>query len=67
MTTFYSVFKKELDFDEDIKSQLHSLATQMQDSDDEYCFLPQEEYKETFVWVLESNNIPYRLSKPTAL
>jgi hypothetical protein len=67
MLTFFSVHKRELDYDEDVKSQLHSLAQQMQDSEEEYYFLPKEEYKETFVWVLETNHIPYRLNKTLSL
>jgi hypothetical protein len=65
MTTFFTISKTELEYDEDIKFQLHSLAQQMHHSDNDYYFLPQEGYKETFIWVLETNNIPYRLSKPS--
>lgn len=66
MTTFFMIHKKELDYDEEVKAQLDSMAEQIEQIDDEYSFLPQEEYTDTFVWVLQSNHIPYRLSKPLA-
>lgn len=67
MTTFYTIEKTELDFDTEIKSQLFSLAQQIEDNENEYNLLPQEEFLDTFVWVLENNHIPYRLSKPNVI
>jgi hypothetical protein len=66
MTTFFAISQKELDYDAEVKAQLDSIAQQTEHIDDEYFFLPQEEYTDTFVWVLQSNHIPYRLCKSMA-
>ncbi|QHT71114.1 hypothetical protein GXP67_32900 [Rhodocytophaga rosea] len=63
MTTFFSVDKKELDYDEEVKSQLYSLAQQIDDKDDQYIFQPHEVYKSTFIWVLETNKIPFQVNQ----
>jgi hypothetical protein len=63
MPTFYTIQKSELDYDKEVRSQLFSLAQQTDDREDAYHFLPQEEFIETFVWVLENNQIPYCLTK----
>lgn len=64
MTTFYAIHTIELAFDEEVKAQLESISQQIEHIDNEYYFLPRQEYVETFEWVLQNNHIPYRISKP---
>ncbi len=63
MATFFAISQMELDYDQEVKAQLQVLAQQSEHIGDEYFFLPQEKYKETFVWVLQTNQIAYRLSQ----
>jgi hypothetical protein len=64
MSTYYAIYTKELAFDEEVKAQLESISHQVEHIENEYYFLPRKEYLDTFVWVLQNNQIPYRISKP---
>ena len=66
MNTFYAIHTIELAFDEEVKAQLESISQQIEHVENEYYFLPRQEYLDTFIWVLQNNHIPYRLSKSLA-
>ncbi|MBW4641381.1 MAG: hypothetical protein KME05_24835 [Gloeocapsa sp. UFS-A4-WI-NPMV-4B04] len=66
MDTFLLVPKTELDFDTEVKAQLTALVRETRESEEDYLFLPEQQHRDTFLWVLETNHIPYQVSAPSA-
>jgi hypothetical protein len=59
MSTIIAVSKQELDKMPGLLAQLQAIVEQMSTMEDEYTFLPLPDYEQSFIKMLESNQISH--------
>ncbi len=63
MSTIIAVSKHELDEKPHLKDQLQLVVEQMSILGEEYSFLPFPEYRQSFIQMLETNDVAYYTPK----
>ena len=58
---FVVVDQRILDQLPDLKVQLKSLTRRLSARDDQYTYTPLPDYWDTFLWLLNTNQVPYQL------
>ncbi len=66
MHFFIVIAKEQLDQHREVRSQLTGLTEHMEFTNGEYYFVPEQEHTNTFIWVLETNQVPFRFVKPAS-
>ena len=61
MSTIIAVSKQELDQSPLLKAQLQAVVEQMSILEGEYSFLPLPTFEQSFIQMLETNHISYRI------
>ncbi len=61
MSTIIAVSKQALDRNPHLKAQLQAVVEQMSTLEEEYSFLPLPAYEQSFIQMLETNDIAYHI------